>query len=344
MDFLKFDYLKYRKIYLIFSLVLIIFSLYFLLFGKMNLWIDLTWWVTIDYNYKNEINLEQAKEKLEQEKETFIYEWQKVLNNINVYSTTWEKTISLIAWFNEVSNVADFDELKASFRKKALEIIQSFDSTAEEVSYTNIWKTFWDYIKNTAYLTLGLAIIWMFLYVYYAFSGSVSWIQWFSFWFVTLLTLFHDVLASVWLYIFIWLFNPDFQIDIYFITALLTILWYSINDTIVIFDRIRENLRIYWGKPWNEWKNIYEIINLSVLETFKRSIFTSLTLFFVLLTIFFFWPETLNWFILVMILWTLIWTYSSIFIASPIFYELNKNKTLSVYRKKVYNPDDKIVV
>ncbi|MBT3729188.1 hypothetical protein HOG27_03875 [bacterium] len=86
------------------------------------------------------------------------------------------------------------------------------------------------------------------------------------------------------------------------------------------------------------------MINISVQETIRRSIYTSLTLIFVLFTIFFFWPETISGFILVMILGTLIGTYSSIFIAAPILYEVNKNKKLSVYKKIEINHEDKIVV
>jgi preprotein translocase SecF subunit len=140
------------------------------------------------------------------------------------------------------------------------------------------------------------------------------------------------------------MYFPEFQIDTFFVTALLTILWYSINDTIVVFDRIRSNLRQYAWKWWKNWKDLYEIINLSIKETLTRSIYTSLTLFFVLTTIFLFWPETISGFILVMLFGTIVWTYSSIFIASPILYITNQNKKLSVYKKVVVNPEDKIVV
>lgn len=344
MDILKFDYLKYRKHYIAFSIIMAIISVCFLFFWKLNLWIDMTWWISLEYSYTKEINLEKLKTEINKQRQTITYSWKQVINNINVYSTTWEKNLSVVVWFVDISNEKELDKLKSEFRKKSLEILKINDDTSREVNYTNIWKTFWDYIKNTAYLTLGLAIIWMFLYVYYAFSWSVSWIAWFSFGFVTLLTLFHDVLIAVWIYIFFWLFFSWLQIDIYFVTALLTILWYSINDTIVIFDRIRENLRTYWWKKWKDWKTLYEIINLSVLETFKRSIYTSLTLVFVLVAILLFWPESLRGFIFVMLAWTIVWTYSSIFLASPIFYELNKNKKLEVYKKNIYNPEDKIVV
>lgn len=342
MNFEKFDYLKYKNIYFLVFGVLAIFSLILMIFWKINLWIDMTWGIQAEYSYKKNIDLEKAKLALENQKNDFKISWNNLINNINVYKVTWENSISVVTWINDVKDKKILEQTLNNYRKKSLDILKNIDNTTLETSYQNIWKTFWDYIKYTAYLTLTLAILWIFIYVYYAFSGSVAWIAWFSFWFVTLLTLFNDVLITAWLYFFFWLFFPWLQVDIYFITALLTILGYSINDTIVIFDRIRENLKTYaWKK---DWKNLYEIINLSILETFKRSIYTSLTLFFVLLTIISFGPEALRWFIFVMLIWTVVWTVSSIFLSSPILYFMNKNKTLTVYKKKVYNPEDKIVV
>ncbi len=73
---------------------------------------------------------------------------------------------------------------------------------------------------------------------------------------------------------------------------------------------------------------------MSVNETLTRSIYTSLTLAFVLLTIFIFGPKTIKWFTLVMIFGTIVWTFSSIFIAAPLLFEMNKNKTLKIYKKQ----------
>ena len=87
-----------------------------------------------------------------------------------------------------------------------------------------------------------------------------------------------------------------------------------------------------------------EIIDLSINETLARSIFTSLTLFFVLVAIFFFGPISLRWFMLALIYWVVFWTYSSIFVASPILYEISKNKKLQVYEKKETKVEDKIIV
>jgi preprotein translocase SecF subunit len=148
-------------------------------------------------------------------------------------------------------------------------------------------------------------------------------------------------LVAFGLYIFVSLFYKEFQIDTFTITALLTILGYSINDTIIVFDRVRTNLKKSIGK---NKKKLAEIIDDSVNQTILRSIYTSLTLFLVLVAIFFFGPTAIKGFILVMIFGTIVGTYSSIFIAAPMLYDINKNKDLKPIEEKVYNPDDKIVV
>jgi len=338
------DILKNRYVYLWISIVLFIVSIFLLLVPKLNLGIDMTWGIQMEYDYENTINIDKIKEDLEAEKSNFSSDDTQIINNINVYWITWEKTVAVVVWFYANDNEKELDWYKTEFKKKVFDIIKTQDETTTEARYINIWKSFWDYIKDTAFITLALAIIAITFYVTFAFSWVVSWISVLSFAAITIITLFHDVIISSWAYIFMSLFFPEFQIDTFFVTALLTILWYSINDTIVVFDRIRSNLKQFAWKTWKDSKNLSEIINISVKETITRSIYTSLTLLFVLTTIFLFWPETIKWFILVMIFGTLIGTYSSIFIAAPILYEVNKHKKLTVYKKVVVDPNDKIVV
>ncbi len=338
------DFLKNRFIYFWISWFLLLISIFMLLLWKLNLGIDMTWWINIEYTYQEQIDIESAKSSLLETKSQITYKWNEVINNINSYKVTWENTLVVVAWFDTSIDDKSLDKLKLEFREKAMWILQDYDQNIEESLYTNIGKSFWDYIRNTAFLTLAIAIVAITIYVSFAFSWVISGISVFSFSIITLATLFHDVVISTWLYVFSWIFFKQFQIDTFFVTALLTILGYSINDTIVIFDRIRSNLKMYGGKKWKEWKDLYEIINLSVWQSIKRSIYTSLTLVFVLLTIFLFGPEGVSWFILAMIFGTIIGTYSSIFIAAPILYQVNKNKNLKVYKKQVVNPDDKIVV
>jgi len=357
---MELNIIKNRYIYFGISGILLLISLAVFIFGNLNYWIDMTWGTQAEYQYKTaNLDLDKIRADLNKQKEETIYNNKPIINSVSVFKISWEKKIWIITWYDSIIlTKADLEKLKtnnkltetkiawevlskikADFREKTLKTLENHDKNIVETSYTNIGKSFWDYIKNTAYLTLIIAIIWIALYVMNAFSGVANWISIMSFALITVWTLFHDVLASTGLYIITSMYFPEFKIDTFFITALLTILGYSINDTIVVFDRIRSNIKKLVKK-----KNLKEIIEVSIIETLRRSIFTSLTVFFVLLTIFFFWPEAIKGFILAMLFGTIIWTYSSIFIASPLLYEFNKNKKLSTYKKVIIKDEDKIVV
>ncbi len=336
---MKLKVIKNRKSYLFASIILFILSLGIILFGNLNLWIDMTWGTQAEYTY-SKLNIEDVKKTLDQKASSITLNNKAVINSTNAYKITWENILSVVVGFDSSIEQKKLSELKENFRTQTLEILQKSDTTVIESSYTNIWKSFWDYIKNTAITTLLIAIVWIAIYVAWTFSWVVSWISSLSFAAIVIVTLFHDVIIASWMYVLASSFFPEFKIDTFFITALLTILWYSINDTIVIFDRIRSNL-VKWAK---DNKSLKSIIGFSINETLRRSIYTSLTLLFVLITTLFYWPESISWFILVMIFWTIIWTYSSIFVASPLLYEINKNKKLQIIQKKKYNPEDKIVV
>lgn len=350
---MQLNVIKNRNIFFGISATLIIMSLFILIFWKLNYGIDMTWGTQSEYSYKNEINIDLINTKLIEKAKEIKYETKEIINHVNAYNIAWEKQISIVTWYDYIPDwdnswdtakkqelLKTLDKYKNDFRSEITKILKEADNSTIEINYTNIGKTFWDYIKDTAVLTLIIAIWAIALYLAWAFSSVVSWISIMSFSLITIVTLFHDVIISTWLYIGFSLIFPEFKIDTYFITALLTILWYSINDTIVVFDRIRWNLSKYIGKK----KTLDEVIEISVSDTLRRSIFTSLTLFFVLLTVFLFGPESIRWFILTMMFGTIIWTYSSIYIASPLLYEFNKKKVLWEIQEKIVNINDKIVV
>ena len=351
---MKLNVIEKRSLYFLISGILLVLSLLILAFWKLNLWIDMTWWTSAEYSYTNSLDIEKARTNLNIEAKKILNNKKELINDINAYKISWENKISVTTWFNKVElakkswetdaelskreNVK-LEESKKEFRKIILETLKKQDKSVEETSYTNIGKSFWDYIKDTAILTLIIAVAAIAFYVTWAFSWVASGISVLSFSAITIITLIHDVLISTWLFLFASMYFPEFKVDTFFITALLTILGYSINDTIVVFDRIRSNLKKLIKK-----ENLKDIIDLSINETLRRSIFTSLTLFFVLLTIFLFWPESIKGFVLVMMFGTLIGTYSSIFIASPLLYEMNKKKKISEYKDPSLTPEDKIVV
>jgi preprotein translocase subunit SecF len=134
------------------------------------------------------------------------------------------------------------------------------------------------------------------------------------FWFLELkyamgaiVALIHDVTITVGIFS---LFNKDFTLPI--IAALLTIIGYSLNDTIIVFDRIRENLRKYHKNP------LEVILNRSINETLSRTILTSLTTLFVVVTLYIFGGGIIHDFAFALIIGVITGTYSSIFVASPI--------------------------
>lgn len=329
-----------RLKYFIFSLIIILLSLWALFFWKLNLWIDMTWWTQSEYSYEWTIDINLINSSIEKLSQKFNLDNNNIINSTSAYRVTWENKIGIVIWFDSHLSEKEVEVIKTNFKNEVNLELEKINKTFVLNNYTNIWKSFWDYIQSTAKITLLLAVISISLYIMFAFNQVVNWINSYVFAFVTWLTLLHDVIIAIWLYILTSMFFPEFKLDTYSITALLTILWYSINDTIVVFDRIRANLRQYWWK----WKELKEIIEISFGETFARSIFTSLTVVFVLITIFFFWPETLKWFILVMIYWTVFGTYSSIFIASPLLYQITKNNKIQAYKKIVIRDEDKIVV
>lgn len=139
---------------------------------------------------------------------------------------------------------------------------------------------------------------------------------------VTGVSLLHDVIVAFGLYVLTSIFFPEFKIDTFFLTAMLTVLGYSINDTIVVMDRIRSNLEESGSKK----VSFSRIIDKSIHDTMRRSIFTSLTVIIVLIAIFVFGPESLRGFTLALIFGGIVGTYSSICIASPLLIDITGKK------------------
>ncbi|MBS4024103.1 MAG: protein translocase subunit SecF [Clostridia bacterium] len=154
-----------------------------------------------------------------------------------------------------------------------------------------------------ALYALAIATVIMVVYITYRFE--------FSFALAAIIAIIHDVLIILSVF-------SIFQMEInsYFMAAILTIIGYSVNDTIVIFDRIRENLRYHKGGT------LEQLLNSSVWQTMARSINTALTVVFVLLPMMFFGGETTKLLVLALLIGVISGAYSSIFIASPVWLEI----------------------
>lgn len=154
-------------------------------------------------------------------------------------------------------------------------------------------------LRRTGILAVAAAIMAIMAYVWFRFEWQFA--------VGTLLSLFHDVLVVVGVFSF---FQLEFDLGI--VAALLTILGYSVNDTVVVSDRIRENLRKY------KRMDLGDLLNLSINETLSRTILTGVTTIVVLIALFVFGGSVMRYFTFAMLLGVLVGTYSSIFIAAPI--------------------------
>lgn len=137
---------------------------------------------------------------------------------------------------------------------------------------------------------------------------------------IAMITLLHDIIVPTGVYVIL-SHKYGAEIDTLFIIALLTIIGISISDKIVVFDRIRENL-----KNANKKSSFEEVVGASLKQTFTRSINTSVTVILALLALYLFGPSMTKWFTLTLIVGMIVGTYSSIFVASPLLTVWNKNK------------------
>lgn len=179
---------------------------------------------------------------------------------------------------------------------------ERFESIGPIIGQELKTKTFW------AIIIVLVAII---LYIAWAFRKVSYLIYSWKYGFVAIIALLHDILIVLGLFSVLGQFF-SIEVGTPFVAAILTILGYSVNDTIVVFDRIRENLYKY------EVEDFEETINQSVNQTIRRSLNTSLTTLLVLLAVYFLGGATIKYFILALIAGIIVGTYSSIFIASPL--------------------------
>ncbi len=179
-------------------------------------------------------------------------------------------------------------------------------------------------LKRKAEIAVSVVVIMIVLFVTFAFRRVSKPVSSWKYGFATIIALAHDVIIPTGVFVFLGHFL-GVEIDLLFVTGLLAILGYSVHDTIVVFDRVRENLRINYDR--NQKEEFDQTVGKSVTQTFGRSINTSLTIFITLLALYLVGSPSTKDFALLLIIGVIVGTYSSIFIASPLlvtFYKLQK--------------------
>jgi len=188
------------------------------------------------------------------------------------------------------------------------------------VGSSKVGATIADDIKKSSFQSFGLAILAIFLYILIRFR------RW-QFSLGAIVALVHDAFIVVSAFAIAGLFGISFEVDQVFIAAILTIMGYSINDTVVVFDRIRENLQLRGSK------DLIGTFNESINSTISRTLITSMTTLIVVLVLFIFGGEVLRGFSFALLIGILVGTYSSIFVATPTVVDLTK-KTLGAAADK----------
>jgi preprotein translocase subunit SecF len=189
---------------------------------------------------------------------------------------------------------------------------------AKEERFNSLGPVVGEQLKNKAMIAIGIVIVCIVLFITYAFRRVSRPVASWKYGFATIVALVHDVVIPTGIFV-AWTHFHGGEIDLLFVTALLAILGYSVHDTIVVFDRVRENLSTGTGK-----ESFTETVGRSVSQTMGRSINTSLTIFLALAALYFVGGETTKDFAFVLLVGVIAGTYSSIFVASPLLVTLEK--------------------
>jgi preprotein translocase subunit SecF len=190
-----------------------------------------------------------------------------------------------------------------------------------ERQFTTIGPTVGATLKKRAFWALGLAAIAIILYIAFAFRKVPRRLSPWRFGIIAVITLCHDVLITVGIFVLLSNYTA-FEFDTLFVTALLTIIGYSVNDTIVIFDRIRENLFLQ-----ERSEDFATVAERGLLQSIPRSIHTSLSTLIMLSALFLLGSDSIAWFVLALMVGAVIGTYSSIFLATPLLVYWRKKGT-----------------
>ena len=277
---------RYYNKFNILSVSLVILSLMLLTFKGLNFGIDFKGGTLIELRSTDtKINVSSLRDNLSQMN----------LGDVSVKNFGNESDFLIKFENNENKNV--IEEIKMNLDK-------SFGNNFNFRRVENVGPKVSAELLRSGVIAISVALFLMLVYIWIRFEWQFS--------LGAIVALFHDVIVTLGVFSLLGL-----EINLSIIAAVLTIVGYSMNDTVVIFDRVRENLRKY-----SDIK-IFELTNISINETLSRTLITSITTLLALLSIFFFGGEVLKGFSLAMIFGVIFGTYSSIYIANTVLVRLN---------------------
>lgn len=277
----KVDILAKRKIWYTISLIVIGIGLLFLLINGLNFGIDFDGGTLIEFIFEDNVTVEDIRVLLDEidiaEESTIQHSESAGTNGIIIRARSLESED-----ITAINNV-----------------IKENHQSAEMLRTEMVGPTIGQELRINALLAMLVASIAIIIYISFRFELSFA--------VVSIIALLHDIIITVGIFAIL-----GKEINTPFVAALLTIVGYSINDTIVIFDRIRENMKLMHKSPF------IEQANRAVVDTLPRSINTSITTLITILAIYFFGGASIQTFMLALFIGMFAGTYSSIFVASPL--------------------------
>lgn len=292
--------IKYKKIFFSITILLTILSvLSFFVFG-LNFGIDFAGGSVLEVSYKNIGEVDNVRPAQESVKASLD---ELGLGEYSVRPSGDEKFI------------IQTKSIGPEEKNKIIKALSINSSVPQEERFNSIGPVVGQELRNKSYVAISVAILAIVLFVTFAFRKVSKPVASWKYGLATIIALVHDVLipAGVFVVFSHW-YGGD--IDLLFVTALLAILGYSVHDTIVVFDRVRENLR---EAHENRSKEDFETtVGQSITQTMGRSINTSLTIFLVLVALYYLGGEATRNFTFVLMVGIIAGTYSSIFLASPL--------------------------
>ncbi len=332
---IHFDFVNARKWAYCLSGALVIFAILGLephIFGKLNLGIDFSGGRNYVVRFDNNINTQDVRESLDKVFQAELKDGETFgLNVITFGNDANQVRISTNFRIHEDNAEADeaieallYEGCKPFLSEGiTFEDFRSTDSNAEVgiMQSQKVGPAIADDITTSAIWAVLAALVVIFLYILVRFRN-------FAYSVGALVALAHDTVIILGLYAILWKIMPfSMEIDQAFIAAILTVIGYSINDTVVIFDRVREYNGLY---PKREKSvNINDALNNTLSRTFS----TSMSTFVVLLAIFIFGGETIQGFVFALLMGVIVGTYSSVFIASPIAYDIQRAQAKRAEKK-----------
>ncbi|OGC06855.1 protein-export membrane protein SecF [candidate division WOR-1 bacterium RIFOXYD2_FULL_36_8] len=297
---MNFNIIKKTKLWFSLSLILIIVGWGGLVFNSVYRGSPMNF--GIDFTGGTLINLHFTSEEITQNNPVDISKVRKVLNSFNLGEAVIQRSGYQDVFIRTLP-------LETEMRQKIVDDLNESCGGVELLEVDTVGPVIGAELRSQAFWALILASIGILIYVSFRFE--------FIYAVAALVALIHDAFITIGIMGLLWR-----NIDISFVAAILTILGYSINDTIVIFDRIRENMK----KPGARKIPFAEVVNKSIWETMARSINTVLTVLVIVLSLLFFGGATLREFCLTLLIGFIAGTYSSVFIASPMLVALNKKE------------------